>query len=411
MSPKPDAPSSPFLDPGFPENPYPAIARLRAEDPVHEVPGLGFWFVTRYDDVKRLLTDPAVTNDRRAWEHYVQPPEGSFLRWVADHGLFALPPAEHARVRKLVSAAFTPRAVARQEAQVREVVARFAAPLRGRSGIVDLMGEFTDPIPNAVISRVTGVPPGDDEVRFRELAQLTIRGFFSFGDAALQERGAQAFLELAEWVRKMAEERRANPREDLISDLLGARDPEDGADRMSDDEIVILVTGLIGAGSETTAIGGMVEVMTLLEQPAWWARLRADRSLLGGAVDEMLRYGFGGPAGLPRYAIRDFELRGRTIRKGQMLLLSFAGAHRDPSVYPEPDRFDPTRENRELLVFGHGPHYCLGVHLARAELRAMLDALLDVLPPGATLRRDAMQFTEAAFLRRPTNLPVEFATA
>jgi cytochrome P450 len=186
------------------------IARLREDDPVHYVPGLDFWLVTRHEDVKRLFADPAVTPDRRAWSRYQAPAAGTFGAWAAEHGLFALPPEEHARIRRLVSAAFTPRAIARQEACVQEVVERFAAPLRGRRGVVDLMAEFTDPIPNCVISRITGIPPeGDDEVRFRELAQLTIRGFFAFYDRALQERGGQAFSELVEWVRKLAAERRA----------------------------------------------------------------------------------------------------------------------------------------------------------------------------------------------------------
>ena len=100
-------------------------------------------------------------------------------------------------------------------------------------------------------------------------------------------------------------------------------------------------------------------------------------------MSEILRFAFGGGGGLPRYAVRDFELRGRQIRKGQMLLLSFTGAHRDPSVFPDPDRFDIDRDTADLTVFGQGPHYCLGVHLALAELRCVVDAALDFLPPGA----------------------------
>jgi cytochrome P450 len=303
---------SPVLSEEFVLEPYSVIARLRDQDPVHFVPGLGFWMVTRYDDVRRLFTDENATNDPRAYEHYVAPPEGSFMRWASDNGLFSLPPEEHARVRRLVSAAFTPRAVARMDAQVQEVVGQFAAPLRGRTGVVDLMAEYTDPIPNAVISRITGVAArGGEEVRFRELAQATIRGFFSFGDPESKQRGSEAFMELAEWVRQMAEERRRSPREDLISDLVRARDR---GEAMSDDEIVILVAGLLGAGSETTAIGGFVSILTLLEHPETLARLRADRSQIPKAVNEILRFAFGGGGGLPRYAVRDFELRGRQIR-------------------------------------------------------------------------------------------------
>jgi len=407
MSAEPTAhPRSPFLDPGFQKDPYPTIHRLRREDPVHFVPELGCFFVTRYDDVRQLFTDPRVTNDRRAWEHYVPPPEGSFMRWVADNGLFALPPEEHARIRRLVSAAFTPRAVGRMESQIAEVVQRFAGPLQGRRGIVDLMAEFTDPIPNAVISRITGVPPaGDDEKRFRELAQTTIRGFFSFAGDDIVKQAEAAFLELADWVRTLARERRRRPQEDLVSDLVQIQQSDEG---LCDDDIVILVTGLIGAGSETTALGGMIGLLTLLEHPDALERLREDRSLLPMAVGEILRFGFGGPGGLPRYALQDFELRGKKIRKGQMLMLSFGGANRDPSVYPDPDVFDIERNPKDLLVFGNGPHYCLGANLARTEMRCMMDAALDFLPPGARFCEERIELEKMGIFQRPKNLPIDF---
>ena len=390
----------------FMVDPYKVIARLRQEDPVHFVPGLGFWFVTRYDDVRQLFTDPNVTNDPRAYENYVPPTPGSYMAKNADKGLFSLPPDEHARVRRLVSAAFTPRAVARMDQQVKEVVEQFAAPLRGRRGVVDLMPAFTDPIPNATISRVTGIPPkSGEEVRFRELAQATIRGFFAFTDPVAKAAGEAAFVELAEWVRKLADERRHSPKEDLITDLVRARDR---GDAMSDDEIVNLVTGLIGAGSETTAIGGFVSILTMLEHPESAERLRRERNLIPSAVNEILRYAFGGQGGLPRYAIRDFELRGKPIKKGQMLMLSFSGAHRDPSVFPDPDRFDVERDNSELTIFGRGPHYCIGVHLARAEMAFMLEAALDFMPPGARHRAELVNWQQMGFFRRPLNLPVDF---
>lgn len=399
---------SPILEETFRLDPYGVIARLRRDEPVHWVPGFDFWFVTRHEDVKRLFADPNeyVTPDRRAWEKHVPRPGGTFMRWVEDNGLFSLPPKEHARVRRLVSAAFKPRAVARMEDQIRETVDHFAAPLSGCTGVVDLLGEFTDLIPNAVISRITGVQAaGDEEARFRELAQQTIRSFISVGDPQAQKDGEAAFIELADWVRKMAVERRARPREDLISDLIQVRDRDD---RVSDDEVVMLVTALIGAGSETTAIGGMVSLATLLDHPDVLERLRADRSLLKPAMEEILRFGFGGPAGLPRFAVRDFELHGKPIRKGQMLMLSFGGANRDPSVFPDPDRFDIGRNPKDLLTFGAGPHHCLGAHLARTELRCMVDAALDFMPPGAHVRFEEMRFLPMGYFRRPANLPVDF---
>jgi cytochrome P450 len=238
------------------------------------------------------------------------------------------------------------------------------------------------------------------------LAQTTIQGFLNIGDADLQRKGEAAFLELSEWVRSMADDRRAGPRNDLLSDLLHAQSAGDAP--ITDDEIVSLVSGLIGAGSETTALGGFASLVTLLLHPDASERLRADRTLLPKALNEILRFGLGGPGALPRYAVRDFELRGRRIRKGQILMLSFGGANRDPSVYRDPDRLDLDRDPTDLLLFGHGTHFCLGAHLARQEMRCMIDAALDFMPPGARLRDDLMRFTPMGFMRRPANLPVEF---
>ncbi len=406
------------LDPFFravaaekPEEANAIIHELRASDPVHWIPGIDCWLITRHDDIKRLFHDPEnVTNDIRVYEKHV--PRGepdSLSRWAENNGLFALPPAAHARVRRLVSAAFTPRAVRRMDAQIRDVVEQFAAPLRGRRGeVLDLMGAFTNPIPNVVISRITGVPPsGSDEVRFRELAQATIRGFFSFAPEAVKQASDAAFEELAGWVREMAKERRDAPREDLISDLIRAQDRDD---ELSDEEIIVLITGLIGAGSETTALGGLISIVALLQNPDAAARLRADRALIPNAINEIMRWGFGGPGGLPRYAIRDFELRGKPIRKGQMIMLSFSGANRDPAIWQDPDSFDIDRDCGELSVFGNGPHYCLGANLARGEMGAMVDAVLDIVPPGSVIREDQFQFESLGFFRRPLNLPVQVGT-
>jgi cytochrome P450 len=398
--------TSPFLDPSFMDDPYPALAKLRTEDPVHFVPPLGAWMVLRHDDVKRLFNDPEnVTPDRRHWEHFQPRPEGSFMRWVEENGFFSLPPAEHARLRKLFSVALTPRAVKRYETQVRETVERFAGPLRQAQGVIDLLETFANPIPNAVISRITGIPPaGDDERRFRELAQLTIRGFFSFSDEAAKRAGDDAFLEIANWVRELAKARRDSLGEDMISDLIRA---QDRGDRLSDDQIVMTVTGLIGAGSETTAIGGMIAAIALLDHPDQMEKLRCEREWIPNAVSEILRFGFGGPSGLPRYAVRDFELRGKRVRKGQMLLLSMGSASRDPAVYEDPERFDVTRDVRDLVTFGNGPHYCLGANLARQEMACMIEAMLDFLPPGSRWRKDLTVYQPLGPFRRPVTLPIE----
>ncbi len=401
--------AAPVLDPLLSEEfrraPHEVIARLREEDPVHLIPGVNAWYVTRYEDVRRLFTDPAVTNDQRAYEHYQAPPEGSYRRWMADNNPFSADPEQHARLRRLVSAALTPRAVRRMEDQIADVVGEFARPLGGRRGVVDLVEAFTGPVPNTVIGRITGVPPkGDDEVRFREMAREVISAISPLLDEEARGRAESSMLELAEYVRDLAEQRRQEPREDLVSDLVQTYDADD---RMTNEEIVMMIAALVAAGTETTSMGGTLGIRTLLHHRDQLDLLRRDRSRIPNAVMELLRYDFGG-AGLPRYALRDFELRGRMIEKGQLLLLSFMGAHRDPRVFPDPDRFDVGRDTKDVTIFGHGPHFCLGANLAKTELRCMIDAALDFLPPDARLLEDEIEWSQVMFFRRIEKLPVHF---
>jgi cytochrome P450 len=387
-------------------DPWPVLARLRREDPVHYAGAMDCWLVTRYDDVRLLFSDPRVTADRRQWRHYTPPPQGTFLRWIDDHGLMAVPPKEHARQRRLLASGFTPRGVARMNRQIRQVVERHAQPLHGRRGVVDIMAEFTTPIPNAVISRITGVgAPGDAQDRFSRLAQEAIQGFFGFVSDEVKERAERSYRELASWVRETIRLRREAPEEDLISDLVHARD---GDDHLDEDHIVAQVGALLAAGSETTAVGGMISITTLLDHPDALRQLREDRSRIPRATSEILRYGFGGLGGMQRFAVDDFELHGKKIRKGEMLLLSLGGASHDPDHYPDPERFDIDRDPKDLLTFGAGPHYCLGANLARGELACMIDAALDFLPDGARVLRDQMQLQPLGLFDRVMTCPIDF---
>jgi cytochrome P450 len=295
------------------------------------------------------------------------------------------------------------------EGQIREVVERVAAPLMGRHGeVLDLLGEFCNIVPNSVISRLTGIPPGDDELRFRQLSQSVIAGAIPFTSPELKEQADAGFAELSSWVREMVRKRRDHPEEDLVTDLVHAQDVDD---RLTEDDVVLLLTGIVGAGSETTALGAASIVRVLLEEPKALERLRADRSLIPGAINEIVRYTVGGPAGTMRFALRDFEMRGQKIRKGQMLMLSMGGANRDPAIFDDPDTLDLERDVREMITFGNGPHFCLGANLARQEMGCMLEALLDVIPPGSKLREDQLEYRDQGIFKRPLNMPVEIGPA
>ena len=408
MSATPQVPTDPYLSDEFISDPVGVIDRMREEDPVHLIPGFNAWMVTRWNDVRELFTHPSTTNDRRAYENYNLPPEGSAARWFAENSLFAVEPERHARMRNLVSAALTPRAVKRMEGQVREVVGQFAQKLRGRTGVVDVMAEFTEPIPNTVIGRISGIPQkGDDEYRWRQLGRDSVRGINPFLSPEERKRSEDALAEICDWVRAIASERRRQPREDIISDLVQVTHEDD---RMTIDEIVLVVAALVAAGTETTTIASTRGIRALLQHPDQMQRLRADPELMPNAVDELLRWDFGS-VGLPRYAAEDFEFRGKPIKKGQLLMLNMMGAHRDPSVFPDPNSLDLTRDTKALTIFGHGPHYCLGANLARQELRCMYEAALDFLPKDARLLEDQIQWSRVVMFTSIDSLPVDFGTA
>jgi cytochrome P450 len=395
-----------FDSPEVKKDPWPLLRRLRAEDPVHWVGDMGVWLVTRYQDVHDVYIHPSVTGDRRQWEHYKRPKAGGIFRWIDDFGLMALNKKDHTRQRKLLASGFTPRGVARMDRQIREVVERYASKLRGRTGTVDIMAEFTTPIPNAVISAITGVAAtGVSDAEFSKLAQEVIQGFFGFVPEEIQERAEESYVTLSSWVKDTVEKRRNEPQDDLISDLVSARE---GDYSFSDEHIVAQVSALLAAGSETTATGGMISIMTLLDHPESLERVRADRSLIPKAVNEILRYGFGGVGGTTRFAVEDFEYKGRQIRKGQMVVLSLGGASHDPEKYPDPERFDIDRDPKDLLTFGIGPHFCLGANLAKGELACMIDAALDFLPPGATVLKDQIQVQSLGLFDRTMTCPIDF---
>lgn len=398
-------PTDPFLSEEFARDPVSVIARVREEDPVHLVPGIDAWMITRWDDVRELFTHPSTTNDRRAYQNYPMPPEGSTQRWFAENSIFAVSPDRHARMRKLVSAALTPRAVVRMEGQVREVVEDFAAKLRGRTGVVDLMAEFTGPIPNTVIGRVCGVPQkGDDGDRWRQLGRDSVRGINPFLSPEERKRSEDAITEICDWVREIAEARRASPEEDMISDLVLATDEDD---RMTTDEVVLMIAVLVAAGTDTTTIASSRGLRALLQHPDQLKRLRSEPELLPNAVDELLRWDFSS-AGLPRYAVEDFEFRGKSIKKGQLLMLNMIGAHRDPRVFENPNVLDLGRDTKAMTIFGHGPHYCLGANLARQELRCMYEAAMDFLPAGARLLEDQIEWKRMGMFTTIETLPVDF---
>jgi cytochrome P450 len=390
------------------KDPFPLLRRLRQEDPIHYVESMDLWLVSRYEDIAHLYMEPRLTGDRRKWSHYKQPKPGSFFRWIDDHGLMALDAKTRALQRKLLGSGLTPRGVKSMDEKIREVVDHFARPLHERTGVVDVMKEYTTPIPIVVIGTLTGVTAsGVDVTTFSEMAQETIRGFFGFVSEEVQERSERNFLQLSEWVRETIRLRRIEPQDDLISHLVRVREGDYGLD---DEGIVAQVCAMLAAGTETTSSGGVTAITTLLDHPEALERVRQDRALIPQTVNEVLRFNFGGIGGTQRFALEDFEFKGRKFRKGQLVMLSMGGASHDPEIYEDPDRFDIDRNPDNLLTFGLGPHYCLGANLAKCELINIVDAALDFLPPGAIVLKEEIETESLGLFDRNTTCPVDFGS-
>lgn len=395
----------PSLAGGPSQDPAPFIAELRERDPVCWIPGLDAWLVTRHEDVRTLFADERVTADPRVFERYQQPSGERARRWLSEMPFRSTPSDPGNLGRRLVSAALTPRAVTRMQRRVQEVVAQYAAPLRERRDVVDLVGDFTAPVAATVIGRILGIPPKDDDRElFRRLAISATRSINPILSEKKRLENERASVEMCEYVVRLVEERRAKPREDLISDLVNASRGDSPA---TDDDITRVVGGLVSAGTGTTSIAAARALRTLLRHPDQLAMLRDERSLLPDAVQELMRYD-SGLLVMPRYVEQDFELRGRALKKGQLVALSMMGANRDPRVFDEPDVLDLRRDTKNALSFGYGPHFCIGSNIARAELRLMLDAALDFLPEGARLLEDRIRWSSRGMMSQIRELPVDF---
>jgi len=305
---------------------------------------------------------------------------------------------EHARLRRLVSQAFTPRSAERlrpvMRATANEFVDRFAA-----AGGCEFVSAFAAPYPERVIGALLGVPAGDFARFHRWSTDLSL----AFGSRITEElpRIEAALGNLSDYVDGLLAERRRSPGEDLISALIAVREQ---SDRLSSDELRAMVTVLIFGGQDTTQCQLACAVATFLAHPEQWEMLAKDPALAASATEEILRYEPAG-SGSPRIASEDLRLEELEVKAGTIALPSGPAANRDPAVYPDPDRFDITRHPAEPhLTFGGGVHYCLGAALARAELQEALPILAQRLP---ALRADGpAEWRTGALIRGPERLPI-----
>jgi cytochrome P450 len=307
---------------------------------------------------------------------------------------------EHTRLRRLVSKAFTPRAVARLDTTITEIINELIDPLTatGRCEIVD---DIARPYPVPVISALLGAPR-EDWKRFSAWADDFFK-LFSWSAAEHESEILTAWAELDDYVDGMVADRRKSLTDDLISDLIRA---EDDGDRLSRDELRMLAAGLLMAGTDTTRNQLAAAVDVLCDHPDQWDLLAERPDLAMNAVEELMRF-YPVVLGAMRMAVEDVELDGVVIPAGTFIMVNTAAANRDPSVYDDPDRLDITREGAPpMQTFGAGAHYCLGANLARRELA---EALVVMSRRMRNIRRaGSSSWKPLVGITGPAVLPIEF---
>ena len=372
------------MSPAFREDPYPYYERFRGPSPLLRVAET-IWFALGHADVTTLLRHPRMSTDE---QQHAATEAGNALDPNRTRSLLFMDPPDHTRLRNLVARAFTPRRIEGLRAATAAITAELLDAMPADGTPVDLIPAFAYPLPVRVICRLLGIPEADEAVFTgwshgiaRSLDPSVLRS------PAIDATIDQARSELRAYLGALLEFRRKSPGDDLLSGLAAV--DADG-DRISSGEVLSLAVLLLVAGHETTVnlIGN--GMLALLRAPDQLALLRRSPELVGGAVDELLR--FDGPVQITqRIATEDMEVVGCQVRRGDEILLVLGAANRDPAVFAEPDRLDVTRDARRHVGFGGGIHHCLGAVLARMEAQIAVAALLErfgrIELAGAPVRR------------------------
>ncbi|MBH77381.1 MAG: cytochrome P450 [Dehalococcoidia bacterium] len=376
-----------LMDPQTLECPYPFYEALHEEAPVHLIPEMGIAVVSTFELLSEVVHDPKTYSSGLATGPVDLPgafdededPELTELRKKAARSgvptLLAADPPFHARYRSLVNKALSARRVAGMENYVREIVTDLIDGFIN-NGKVDFTKEFADELPMSVVADQIGVPRSGLK-EFKKRADLAIGGIERQVTPEEERNVLQAKLEFQEWLLERAEERRENPKDDILTTLATAELETDDEPRpLNDDEILSIIEQLQVAGKETTAhlIGSAM--LLFIQNPDQLTKVQRDPSLIGNMIEEALRTETPVRA-LFRTTTREVTLGGVPLPKGTVLMLIYAAANRDECEFANAGDFEVERENaRSHLAFSAGPHYCVGAALARLEIRVAFEEVL-----------------------------------
>lgn len=399
-----------FTDPLIQANPYPIYRKMRDEAPVFW--NGQTWLVNRYDDVVSLFTDPRMSSQRVDATFSVLPDEVQRelqpLRDVLGDRMLLSDPPKHTRLRALVMKAFSAKAAQGRRDRIAMFCDRFLDQIVDR-GEMDVMADFASLLPGWVIADTLGVPTGrqDDFARWsRDQVRIYDRPGTAHERIDVMRQGQASMLEMKEYLEGIIEERRREPREDLITELVLA---EEAGDRLTNREMVVMVVALLVGGNNSTAhlIGNAV--LTLLRHPDSLSRLRAEPELIRSTIEEVLR--FESPVqATSRVAREDFEVQGEIIAAGDNVSLLIGSANRDSSQFEDSETFIMDRRPNRHLTFAHGPHFCVGSALARNVAQIAVGSLVERCA-DLELVDEAVRWSPGFSFRHPATLPVTFRAA
>jgi unspecific monooxygenase len=367
-------------DPGFIEDPYPALKRLRDLRPVVYDEPTHQWLISRHHDVNRLL------RDRRLGRTYLHqatheewgrsaPPEWQAPFWqLLWPQMLDREPPDHTRLRRLVLRAFTPRTVEAMRPRITSIVVRLITSAK-EMGEFDLIADLMEELPVTVIADMLGIPDEDRHLLRPWSADITL--MFELNPTLdYQQRATRASAEFSAYLRAILRSRSGAPARDLLGQLAAVA--EEG-DRLTEDELIATAVLLLNAGHEASVNGAANSWWALFRHPQELERLRAEPDLVPTAIEELLRFDTPAPI-FERWVLEDIEVQGVRIERGQEVALLFAAANRDERAFTDPDRIILDRDPNPYLSFGAGIHYCLGAPLAKLEFEILFSKMLEVLP-------------------------------
>ncbi|MFQ5665407.1 MAG: cytochrome P450 [Candidatus Binatia bacterium] len=393
---------NPF-DPAVRADPFGLYARARREHPVFVHEGLPVVSVFRYGDIQRILKDPGT------WSNVFPPPPGVERRPDLPPGMLMQDPPEHTRLRGLVNQAFTPRMIRRLEPRIEQIAHELLDDALAQRS-VDLVQALTYPLPVIVIAEMIGIPATDRE-QFKAWSDALVEnlgaGVLAPETPEMIEREIRIIDAMRAYFSRLVEERRARPREDLLSGLVAS---ELEGSRLSFDEMLQMLILLLVAGNETTTnlIGNAA--IELMRHPDQLARLRAAPELVPSAIEEVLRFCSPVQADVRRVRC-SAEIAGQAIEEGKNMLLWLGSANRDEAVFDRPNSFDIARAENQHLAFGFGPHFCLGANLARLEAQVAVRVLLHRTRSFCRTDDDALPLHPSFIFRGFTRIPVALEAA